>query len=125
MCKKESLNIENVQQTLNIISGKWKIPIIVALRIHGKSRFKDLMGHIEGIGSKMLSKELKDLEENGIINRHVYQTSPVMIDYELSLYGKTLDNIIEAMCAWGKIHQQKLEDYNPDHPIEHFNIIDI
>lgn len=125
MCNKESLNIEAVQQTLLIISGKWKIPIIVALRLYGKSRFKDLMEHIEGIGSKMLSKELKDLEENGIINRHVYSTTPVSIDYELSLYGKTLDNIIEEMCAWGTIHKQKLENYNPNHAIEHFNTIDI
>lgn len=125
MSNKESLNIEAVQQTLSVINGKWKIPIIVALRVRGKSRFKDLMEAIDKIGSKMLSKELKDLEEHGIVQRHVYQTSPVLIDYELTLYGLTLDKIIQEMCSWGMIHKQKSENYNPDHPIEHFNIIDI
>lgn len=125
MSRKESLNIEAVQQTLSVINGKWKIPIIVALRVHGKSRFKDLMEAIDKIGSKMLSKELKDLEEHGIVQRKVYETSPVLIDYELTLYGLTLDRIIDEMCAWGTIHKQKTENFNPNHPIEHFNIIDI
>lgn len=121
----ESLNIAAVQETLSLINGKWKIPIIVVLRIQGESRFKDLMENISGIGTKMLSKELKELEQQGIIHRKVYETTPVTIQYELSLYGKTLDKILYAMNDWGEGHLQRKENYNPDHPIQHFNTIDI
>jgi len=121
----ESLNIAAVQETLSLINGKWKIPIIVILRIHGESRFKDLMENISGIGTKMLSKELKELEQQGIIHRKVFETTPVSIKYELSLYGKTLDKILYAMNDWGEGHLQRKENYNPDHPIQHFNTIDI
>lgn len=125
MGKKESIDLKAVHQTLSIISGKWKIPIIAALRLYGKGRFKDLMNGVEGIGSKMLSKELKDLEENGIIQRHVHQTTPVVIEYELTLYGQTLDPIIVEMSTWGSLHLKKIADHNPEGPIGHFNTIDI
>lgn len=125
MGNKESLSLDAVMQTLDILSGKWRIPIIVALRLHNKSRFKDLMEKIEGIGTKMLSKELKNLEDNGIVQRLVQQTTPVVIEYELTLYGQTLDPILNQISAWGNLHLKKLADHNPKDPIGHFNTIDI
>lgn len=121
----ESLNLKSVQQTLSVINGKWKIPIIAALRIHQRCRFKDFLTHIEGLGSKMLSKELKELESQGILKRIVEDNEQLLITYELSLYGKTLDNIILALSHWGDLHIKRMENHNPDHPIEHFNTISI
>lgn len=125
MNNKESLNLEAVLQTLDILSGKWRIPIVVALRLQGKCRFKDLMEKVDGIGTKMLSKELKNLEDNGIIQRLVQETTPVVIEYELTLYGQTLDPILDELSVWGNLHLKKLANHNPKGPIGHFNTIDI
>ncbi len=121
----KKINFDSVVQTLEIINGKWKIPIIVALRLHGKSRFKDLMEKVEGIGTKMLSKELKSLEDDGIIQRHVRETTPVIIEYELTLYGETLNPIIYELSNWGNLHLNKSENHSHESPIGHFNTIDI
>src|SRR5690625_7157691 len=101
------INFDSVVQTLEIINGKWKIPIIVALRLHGKSRFKDLMEKVEGIGTKMLSKELKRVEDDGIIQRQERETTQVIIEYELTLYGETVDQIINELSNWAKLHVNK------------------
>ena len=72
-----------VNDTLNVISGKWKLPIIASL-LYGKNRFKDLQENIDKITPRMLSKELKELELNGVVERKVYQTRPIRIEYELT-----------------------------------------
>ena len=98
-----------VQDALYILSGKWKIPIIIAL-IHGNKRFKELNREIEGITAKMLSKELKELEVNTLVKRTVYDTIPVSVEYELTPYGTTLDEVIVALRDWGLKHRQKIKD---------------
>lgn len=98
-----------VQDALYILSGKWKIPIIIAL-IHGNKRFKELNREIEGITAKMLSKELKELEVNTLVKRTVYDTIPVSVEYELTPYGTTLDEVIMALRDWGLKHRQKIKD---------------
>ncbi|NIK73587.1 DNA-binding HxlR family transcriptional regulator [Thermonema lapsum] len=64
-----------VNDTMNVINGKWKLPIIGSL-LYGKKRFKELEREIPKITPRMLSKELKDLELNGIVKRTVYDTKP-------------------------------------------------
>ena len=68
-----------VRDALDILNGKWKIPIIVAL-MFGSKRFKLLHRNIEGITAKMLSKELKDLELNQLVTRTVYDSTPVAVE---------------------------------------------
>lgn len=80
------------------------MPIIGSL-LFGKKRFKELEREIGKITPRMLSKELKDLEMNGIVIRKVYDTIPVRVEYELSESGKTLNNVIEPMIAWGLQHR--------------------
>lgn len=94
-----------LQDTLNVINGKWKLPIIAAL-LYKKNRFKDLQEHIEKITPRMLSKELKELEINGIIERTVYNQTPVLIEYKLTESGKHIVDVIDAMIAWGLTHRK-------------------
>ena len=99
--------IRPVRDVLDIISGKWKLPILIALSF-GNKRFKELERDVEGITPKMLSKELRDLEVNELVVRTVYDTIPVTVEYSLSEYGKTLDDVIVALRDWGKKHRNKL-----------------
>lgn len=96
-----------VRDVIDLIGGKWRLPIIIALsfKIH---RFKELERQIEGITPRMLSKELKDLEINGLVNRDVFNTMPVTVQYSLTDYGKSLDKVIETMRDWGLTHRTKI-----------------
>jgi DNA-binding HxlR family transcriptional regulator len=99
--------IRPVRDVLDIINGKWKLPILIALSF-GNKRFKELERDVEGITPKMLSKELRDLEVNQLVIRTVYDTIPVSVEYSLSEYGKSLDDVIIALREWGKRHRNKL-----------------
>lgn len=96
-----------VNDTLNVISGKWKLPIIASL-LYGKNRFKDLQENIDRITPRMLSKELKELELNGVVERKVYQTRPIRIEYELTESGKSILSVMDAMIEWGLDHRAKV-----------------
>ncbi|WP_111672771.1 winged helix-turn-helix transcriptional regulator [Algoriphagus litoralis] len=99
--------IRPVRDVLDIINGKWKLPILIALSF-GKKRFKELERDVEGITPRMLSKELRDLEINQLVVRTVYDTIPVSVEYSLTEYGKSLDSVIVALREWGKNHRKKL-----------------
>ena len=103
-CKKQLLP---VRDSLDILNGKWKLPIIIALSF-GRKRFKVIEREVKGITAKMLSKELKDLEMNKLVKRTVYDTKPVTVEYELTEYGKTLDDVIDALRDWGVKHRNKI-----------------
>jgi len=100
-------HIRAIHNTLDILNGKWKIAIIGSLSF-GKKRFMELQREVEGIGSKMLSKELRDLEINELVKRTVFDTKPVTVQYELTDYGKTLQSIIKEMADWGKNHRKRI-----------------
>jgi DNA-binding HxlR family transcriptional regulator len=96
-----------VRDALDILNGKWKIPIIVALSF-GKKRFKEMQREIEGITAKMLSKELKDLEMNELVKRTVYDSSPVAVEYSLTTYGQTLWKVVIELRSWGLLHRTRM-----------------
>ena len=93
-----------ISDTMDILSGKWKIRIIGEL-IFGKKRFGELNANISGIAAKMLSKELQDLEQNQLVKRTVLGTKPITVEYELTDYGLTVTPIINAMADWGHQHR--------------------
>src|SRR3954462_13627370 len=80
-----------VRDALDILNGKWKLPIIIALSF-GNKRFSQIAREIPGITDKMLSKELRDLEQNELVKRTVYDTVPVTVEYSMTTYGKSLHN---------------------------------
>lgn len=106
-CTKESEHI-GVMDTLAILGGKWKIQIITTLNCGGALQFMELQRLVDGIGPKMLSKELQDLEANLLVARTVMDTRPVTVKYELTPHGRTLDGIISELRLWGRAHRMKV-----------------
>jgi len=97
-----------IGDAMDVLGGKWKIPIVGALSMKGKMRFTDLLRSIPGIGAKMLSKELQDLEANQLLTRTVKQTKPITVEYEMTGYGLTLNNVICEIVAWGVEHRNRI-----------------
>lgn len=96
-----------LNDTLEVISGKWKLPVIGSL-FFGKKRFKELERDIPGITPRMLSKELKELEINGMLRRTVYDTIPVTVEYELTKSGKSFSKVLDVMVEWGLQHRKNV-----------------
>ena len=86
---------------LEIIGGKWAMPIIYYLS-KGKLRFKELERIVEGINTRMLVKELKNMEANGIVKRDVFATIPPTVEYTLTEKGQKLMPSINSLYNWGK-----------------------
>jgi DNA-binding HxlR family transcriptional regulator len=100
--------LRGIKDTMDIVSGKWKFHILGILLSGGKMRFMDLLREIDGIASKMLSKELQDMEMNMLIKRTVVNTKPLTVEYEITDYGKTLEGIINEIARWGIEHRKTL-----------------
>ncbi len=96
-----------LNDTLNVMSGKWKLPIIGSL-MFGKKRFRELETDIPKITPRMLSKELKDLEMNGMVKRTVYDAIPVIVEYELTKSGFSLSEVLDKMMEWGVAHRKEI-----------------
>jgi len=73
-----------------------------------EKRFRELERGIPKISPRMLSKELKDLEANGIVKRTVYDSIPVIVEYELTISGESLNQVLEPMIEWGLQHRKML-----------------
>ena len=90
-----------LKEVLDVIGGKWAMPIIYNLS-KGKMRFKEIERTIEGINTRMLVKELKNLEANGIITRAVFATVPPTVEYALTKKGDKLLPSIKSLHQWGQ-----------------------
>ena len=90
-----------LKDVLDIIGGKWAMPIIYHLS-KGKMRFKELERNVEGINTRMLVKELKNMEANGIITREVFATVPPTVEYTLTVKGEKLLPSIVSLHNWGQ-----------------------
>lgn len=96
-----------LQDTLYVIGGKWRIPIINSL-CNGHKRFREIERSIPGITTRMLSRELKEMEANMLVRRTVYPDTPVLIEYEPTDYTRSFGNIIMEMIHWGREHRRKV-----------------
>ena len=96
-----------VRDSLYVIGGKWKLPIIITL-LDGPQRFRELQRSLDGITPKVLSKELKELELNAFVHRTVYPTTPVTVEYQLTEYSKTLKEVLRTLREWGEQHRNHL-----------------
>jgi len=96
-----------VRDALDVVSGKWKLQIIISITT-GNHRFREIQRSIPNISSKVLAKELKDLEEHELIKRTVYDDSPVLVEYTILPYADTLDEVIKALYEWGIEHRKKI-----------------
>jgi DNA-binding HxlR family transcriptional regulator len=103
---KKKYNI-SVEATLEVIGGKWKCVILCHLT-HGTKRTSDLKRLMPNITQKMLTQQLRELEDDGIINRIVYNQVPPKVEYQLSEYGQSLQSILDSLCSWGENHIVKV-----------------
>lgn len=104
MKEKNNKILENscsLMDVLEIIGGKWAMPIIYYLS-KGKLRFKELERIVEGINTRMLVKELKNMEANGIVKRDVFATIPPTVEYTLTEKGQKLMPSINSLYNWGR-----------------------
>ncbi len=101
-------NKEPFEYTLSIVSGKWKLKIIYLLACTTPVRYNIFKKSIDGITHKMLSTQLKELEQEGIISRKEYPQVPPKVEYSLTVKGESLIPIVTSMCEWGKEHAQNL-----------------
>ena len=110
--KECSAHLLPVRDALDVLSGKWKLPIIMALSF-GNYRFKELHRQV-GITPKMLSKELKEMEQHQLVKRTVYDTIPVSVEYSLTPHGATLKEVLRTLGEWGTKHRKRVMRKNPN-----------
>ncbi|WP_069365776.1 winged helix-turn-helix transcriptional regulator [Salisediminibacterium beveridgei] len=93
-----------VDNALGILVGKWKPIILLHLLKEGTQRFSELKRSIPGITQKMLTNQLRELEEEDIVERKVYPQVPPKVEYTITPYGQSLRPILDAMHEWGQKH---------------------
>ncbi|WP_419800832.1 winged helix-turn-helix transcriptional regulator [Mucilaginibacter sp.] len=98
-------DMKYIHDTMYVISGKWKMLIIISLR-NGNRRYREIAKSIPNITFRMLSKELKEMEMNKLVSRTVGNGTPITIDYELTDYCRTLWPLLGEMITWGKQHRK-------------------
>jgi DNA-binding HxlR family transcriptional regulator len=96
-----------VEATLAVIGGKWKAVLVFYMKRGGAHRFAELRRKTTGISERVLTRQLRELEADGIVRREVFAEVPARVEYSLTDYGESLGPVTEAMCAWGKTHMAK------------------
>ena len=108
MLTKEELPECPVATTVRLIGHKWKLLIIRNLIYYEKQRFTQFMRSIPAISKKVLTDNLRALEEDGLIDREVFAEGPPRVEYTLSSLGKTLQPVFDAMWEWGTNYTRNL-----------------
>ncbi len=91
----------DVEATLSVIGGRWK-PILVCRLLSGRKRFSELCRLAPNATERMITLQLRELEADGIISRHVFAEVPPRVEYQVTDLGRSLEPVIEAMQVWGK-----------------------
>ncbi len=97
-----------VETTLTLISDKWKVLILRDL-LPGTKRFGELKKSIGHVSQKVLTAQLRQMEQSGLVNRKVYAEVPPKVEYSLTDVGYSLKPILDAMWTWGEEYQKKIE----------------
>ena len=106
MCTKKELPACPVETTLTMISDKWKVLILRDL-LTGTKRFGELNKSLTGVSQKVLTSQLREMEENGLVERKAYPEVPPRVEYSLTPLGRSLKPIMDAMWAWGEQYKQQ------------------
>ena len=97
-----------VETTLSLIVNKWQVLILRDLVFNGTMRFKELQRSIGKISQKVLTSNLRAMEESGIVHREVFAEVPPRVEYSLTELGETLQPVLDAMWAWGESYKERL-----------------
>ncbi|WP_057465474.1 helix-turn-helix domain-containing protein [Pseudovibrio sp. POLY-S9] len=90
-----------VRRTLTVLSGKWK-PLIIYELLPAPCRFNELKRRLPGVSQRLLTAQLRSLEEDGIVDRKVMEVVPPHVEYSLSEKGRSLQPVLQAMETWGE-----------------------
>ena len=96
-----------VEATLDVIGGKWKGVILYHL-LDGEKRFGELRRLLPNVTQRMLTLQLRELEEAGVVHREIYRQIPPKVEYSLTDFGRSLEPIITLMCDWGDQYIDRL-----------------
>ena len=97
-----------VETTLSLIGNKWQVLILRDLSLNGTMRFKELQRSIGKISQKVLTSNLRTMEDTGIVHRKVFAEVPPRVEYSLTELGSTLQPVLDAMWAWGESYKETL-----------------
>lgn len=97
-----------LRQTLDLVADKWVVAVVYVLS-HGTKRYGELQREVGDISQRMLTRTLRDLERNGLIDRKVYPVIPPMVEYSLTPLGRTLSEVLKSLCEWATVHFQEVE----------------
>lgn len=97
-----------LRQTLDLIADKWTVAVIYLLS-QGTKRYGELQRDIGDVSQRMLTRTLRNLEQNGLVQRKVYPVVPPMVEYSLTPLGKTLVEPLKALCNWAMEHFHEVE----------------
>jgi DNA-binding HxlR family transcriptional regulator len=112
MTKSNPLNLFStnpyLRQALDLIADKWVVAVLYLLS-QGTKRYGELQREIGDISQRMLTKTLRDLERNGLVDRKVYPVVPPMVEYSLTPLGATLNLVLKSLCDWSSENFQQVE----------------
>lgn len=91
-----------MKSAMEVLGGKWKIPILCALHLNGPTRYNELMRRIKGITNTMMASSLKELERDGLVNRVQYQEIPVRVEYSITIVCERIFPALEIIGEWSK-----------------------
>jgi DNA-binding HxlR family transcriptional regulator len=97
-----------LRQALDLIADKWVVAALYVLS-HGTKRYGELQREIGDISQRMLTRTLRDLERNGLVDRKVYPVVPPMVEYSLTPLGLTLNQVLKSLCDWSTENFERVE----------------
>lgn len=106
---RESLPACPVETTLTLIGNKWQVLILRDLLLKDTMRFKELQRSIGSISQKVLTSNLRAMEETGIVRREVFAEVPPRVEYSLTELGQTLKPVLDALWDWGEGYKKRLK----------------
>jgi DNA-binding HxlR family transcriptional regulator len=98
-----------IDAAMDVVSGKWKSLILWELDNYGTRRFGELRRGLVGVSEKMLIQHLREMEEDGLVYREVYREVPPKVEYSLTEHGRSLNDALRPLGAWGTARVKRLE----------------
>src|SRR4051794_26137006 len=100
-------NLEALQAAVGVLTAKWSVVVLTRIAT-GSSRFNELLRQIDGVSRRMLSATLRQLERDGLVERHVYARVPARVGYELLPAGRDLLDALAPLAGWGVQHRAEV-----------------